>query len=254
MTAESEKDQALEIFRLEYERAAERYENIIKEIWQNFYYMAVIAGGILAFGPGEDLSLSLLAAIALIPLVVWFWATYLPMDRIGQLTRARLAFIEHILNKVFLESELGNEPLTYIDTRLGKIQDLKRLRHYQLFYEPKPVEAISAEPDEDENIRLDRDIPTNIIRPTYRVRTIVCVFGAVVTNFCILFLGWSLGLEIATRTNAVITTLIGTLIALTLIWITILAYVFKHNIPGILGWCVGLIVLSTNLVSFLIMV
>src|SRR5688500_11192956 len=58
-------------FKMEYEKAAERYENVYRAVWQNFYYMAFFAGGIFAFGPAR-LPLPLLAAIGLVPLVFWF--------------------------------------------------------------------------------------------------------------------------------------------------------------------------------------
>jgi hypothetical protein len=39
-----------DLHKMEYELAAARYENIYRAIWQNFSYMAVLAGGILTFG------------------------------------------------------------------------------------------------------------------------------------------------------------------------------------------------------------
>jgi hypothetical protein len=72
-------DPEFEALKLEYDKAAQRYENVYRAIWQNFYYMAFFAGGIFAFGPNV-IPLSLLAAIGLTPLVFWFWASYLPMD------------------------------------------------------------------------------------------------------------------------------------------------------------------------------
>ena len=44
-------DQEFEAFKLEYEKAAQRDENVYRAIWQNFHYMAFFAGGIFAFGP-----------------------------------------------------------------------------------------------------------------------------------------------------------------------------------------------------------
>lgn len=260
--SENDTDHALELFKLEYERAAERYENIYRAIWQNFYYMAVLAGGIIAFGPREAFPLALLAAVALVPLVVWFWATFLPMDRYGQLTRARLAFIEHILNKTFLEKELGDDWLEYKDKRLGKLGDRKRLRHYQLFYEPKPDEDTNTEPngdtrgesngdggansDGDTDAESDEGKPSERIRPTYRVRTVVCVFGAIVTTLCILFSGWSLGSAIASRLDVWDCVLWPTLAVLTLVWAVILFVVIED-----LQWYVSLTILVANVFLFL---
>ena len=167
-------NEKFELFKLEYERAAERYENIYRAIWQNFYYMAVLAGGIIAFGP-TAIPLSFLVAVALVPLVVWFWATYLPMDRYGQLTRARLGFIEEIFNQTSLKAESRNigSQISYVD-QLGTFRDYQQMRHYQLFY--GPVSGGTS--------------PERPIKPYYRVRRAICVFGVIVTTSCVLSVGW----------------------------------------------------------------
>jgi hypothetical protein len=43
-------DAALELYKLEYERCAIRYDDIYKAVWTNFSYMSVIAGAVLTFG------------------------------------------------------------------------------------------------------------------------------------------------------------------------------------------------------------
>ena len=43
-------ERIFELFKLEYEQSAERYENIYKAIWQIFSYMGILAAGILTFG------------------------------------------------------------------------------------------------------------------------------------------------------------------------------------------------------------
>lgn len=45
------------LFKLEYEQAAERYENIYKAIWQIFSYMGILAAGILTFGSRNSTNL-----------------------------------------------------------------------------------------------------------------------------------------------------------------------------------------------------
>src|SRR4028119_2267799 len=72
-------EQEFEAFKLEYEKAAERYENVYRAVWQNFYYMAFFAGGLFAFSP-DALPLALRGGIGLTPLVFWFWASFLPLD------------------------------------------------------------------------------------------------------------------------------------------------------------------------------
>lgn len=92
-----------ELYKLEYEQAVQRYENIYKDIWQIFSYMAVLTGVILTFGSSQ---LPLVAAIIIgpIPLVFWYLAIFIPMDRYGQLVKDRLKEIESSINNDFLAS------------------------------------------------------------------------------------------------------------------------------------------------------
>jgi hypothetical protein len=92
-----------EFLRLEYSKGAERYENIYKAVWQNFSYMAVVSAAILTFVTKQPLKWPF-ESIVLAPLVFWFWATYVPMDKYGNDTRKRLADIEHQINEVFFPS------------------------------------------------------------------------------------------------------------------------------------------------------
>lgn len=97
-----------EIYKLEYQIAAERYENIYKAIWQNFSYMAILAGGILTFG-AKALPLFWIGALSITPLLFWFTATYLPMDHYARSARKRAAEIEEIITKDFLGLTPGAE-------------------------------------------------------------------------------------------------------------------------------------------------
>ena len=98
---------AFKIYKVEYEKAAERYENIYKAIWQIFSYMALLAGGILTFTSSKNcISLPLIIVISLIPLIFWFLAIYIPMDYYGQSTRKSLSKIEEKINKFKYLSEL----------------------------------------------------------------------------------------------------------------------------------------------------
>lgn len=118
--SEKERDRQLELYKLEYEQAAQRYENIYRAIWQNFSYMAVLAAGILTFGSRNlNFPPELTAFIALSPLVFWFLATYVPMDFYGDRTREYLGMIEKHLN-----TELSLK---------------KNLQHYQNFQSSKPL-------------------------------------------------------------------------------------------------------------------
>ncbi len=89
-----------DLLKLEYEKAADRYDNIYRAIWQNFSYMAVLAGGILTFG-SKDLDRVFVYFLALTPLTFWFVATFLPMDHYGDETRKRLSSIEDQINLIY---------------------------------------------------------------------------------------------------------------------------------------------------------
>jgi hypothetical protein len=87
----------LELYELEYERAAIRYEDIYKALWQIFSYMTAISGGFLAFG-GDRFQANLFWFLASAPPVYWFWSTYVPLDNYGRDIGKRLGGIEEELN------------------------------------------------------------------------------------------------------------------------------------------------------------
>lgn len=97
-----------EIFKLEYEQAAQRYENIYKAIWQIFSYMAVLAAAILTFGArASNLPLAVAVLITLLPLLFWYSAIYIPMNFYGEQDRKRLADIEKNFNEEFLSNNIN---------------------------------------------------------------------------------------------------------------------------------------------------
>jgi hypothetical protein len=107
---ESDEKQArqnkLELYKLEYEKCAERYENIYKAVWTNFSFMSLVAGGILAFGKdivGLDVpgGRSLIVFFACMTLLFWFVSSFIPMNRYGYAAGDRLAQIEVTLNGIF---------------------------------------------------------------------------------------------------------------------------------------------------------
>lgn len=94
-------ERIFELFKLEYEQAAERFENIYKAIWQIFSYMSILAAGILTFGSrSSSLSIEAIVSIALAPLVFWFLAIYVPMNHYGTKTSTHLKEIEENFNKI----------------------------------------------------------------------------------------------------------------------------------------------------------
>jgi hypothetical protein len=102
---DSREQKRFELVKLEYEKAAERYDNIYRAVWQNFSYMAALSAGILTFGAGKIPDDFLLVALGLTPLVFWLIAIFMPMDYYGDATRSRLRAIEEDVNKVYLPEE-----------------------------------------------------------------------------------------------------------------------------------------------------
>jgi hypothetical protein len=94
------KDREQQLYTLEYEKGAERYENIYRSMWTIFSYLTAVAAGLLAFG-SETIEHHALVCLAAGPLIFWFWTTYLPLDRYGNDAVARLGTIEGILNRQF---------------------------------------------------------------------------------------------------------------------------------------------------------
>jgi len=93
-------DALLQLYKLEYEKAAERYENIYRSIWTIFSYLTAVTAGLLAFG-SDRINSDALICVAAIPLLFWFWTTYLPLDRYGHQALESLREIERILNARF---------------------------------------------------------------------------------------------------------------------------------------------------------
>ncbi|HEX8456658.1 MAG TPA: hypothetical protein VF656_04985 [Pyrinomonadaceae bacterium] len=94
-------DPALELYKVEYEKAVERYLDIYKSIWTNFSYMSIVAGGILTFGSQIFSVKETSILLASIPLFFWYFATYLPLNKYGDQTAERLVEIEAIVNWKF---------------------------------------------------------------------------------------------------------------------------------------------------------
>ena len=123
-------ERTFNLFKLEYEQAAQRYENIYKAIWQIFQYMALLSGVILTFSskssvfPGK-----VIIFIALMPLLFWFLAIYLPMDRYGQQARKRLHKIEKEINKK--------------TKKIKKNAVYWQIKHYQMFSRQADNDTIS---------------------------------------------------------------------------------------------------------------
>lgn len=125
------KKEAIDLYKMEYEKCAKRYEDLYTAAWTNFYYMALIAGAILTFG-SDRLPIVLSVFLACLPLLFWWLASFEKLDRYGDGVLQRLVWLEKILNKLTgLDRNPADKP--------GDVDNIpkehKGLRHYQTFAE-----------------------------------------------------------------------------------------------------------------------
>jgi hypothetical protein len=113
-----------DLLTLEYQKGADRYENLYKAIWLNFSYAVAVGAAIITFGAAK-LRIDVLQFVALCPILFWFVATFIPMNHYGELTRERLRDIENDLNAVFFRDRSGN-PIRYSSGRLFGFQHFAR--------------------------------------------------------------------------------------------------------------------------------
>lgn len=100
----------LEFWKTEYQEAAERYENIYKALWQNFQYLALVSAAILTFGK-DSLPAGMILLLAGLPLLFWFGAQFIPMNRYGVAARDRLAKLEKDFSEYFKENSDNNNKI-----------------------------------------------------------------------------------------------------------------------------------------------
>ena len=108
ITSEIDDKARLEFWKTEYVEAAERYENIYKAVWQNFQYLALVSAAILTFGK-DSLPTGWILLLAGLPLLFWFLAQFLSMDRYGVAARKRLKELEKQFTKYFKENSANNK-------------------------------------------------------------------------------------------------------------------------------------------------
>src|SRR5258705_1629901 len=88
----------IDLYKMEYERCAQRYDDLYGAAWTNFSYIALIAGAILTFG-SDSFMTELSIFVATLPLLFWWIATFEPLNRYGDQVQARAACIEQLLNE-----------------------------------------------------------------------------------------------------------------------------------------------------------
>jgi len=117
----SSNKEAIDLYKMEYETCAKRYNDLYSAAWTNFSYMALFAGGILTFG-GNRFVIPLTAFLACLPLLFWWVATFEPLNRYGDDVQYDLGKTEQALNLLAFS--------TAPDTPKEKKQGLS---HYQVF-------------------------------------------------------------------------------------------------------------------------
>jgi hypothetical protein len=85
------------LLKMEYEKAAERYENLDRALWQNFSYLSLLSAAILTFGSNQ-LETWATVFFAGCPLCFWLFVQFIPLDAYGRDIRLRLRDIEDLFN------------------------------------------------------------------------------------------------------------------------------------------------------------
>lgn len=93
-----DEDRKLELYKLEYSTAANRYQEIYRSMWTIFSYLTAISAAIFAFS-SDKIDPLLRIATSMVPLMFWYWTTYLPLDRYGNNVVIRLGKLESDLNE-----------------------------------------------------------------------------------------------------------------------------------------------------------
>ena len=88
----------LELYKLEYQKCADRYDNIYRAVWTNFSYVVAVAGLFLTFGGSRLPYPELGWIIAILLLLFWYLASYIPLGHYGDKAAARLSELETIIN------------------------------------------------------------------------------------------------------------------------------------------------------------
>jgi hypothetical protein len=99
--ADSPYKEALDIYKMEYERAAQRYNDLYNSAWTNFSYMALISGGLLTFG-GARFVAAVIVFLACLPLLFWWAASFEPLNRYGDKVQDELKNIEEALRELLI--------------------------------------------------------------------------------------------------------------------------------------------------------
>jgi hypothetical protein len=112
-------EKLVDLLTKEYEIAAQRYDNIYNATWRIFSYMAIVSGGILSFGAEAIDPWWVAGVIACIPLIFWYFASFIPLNQHGDRVSARIVNIERSLTKILGEPGETIEELIIEPKRSG---------------------------------------------------------------------------------------------------------------------------------------
>lgn len=136
---DDERKERLDLYKLEYQKCADRYDNIYRAVWTNFSYVVAIAGVFLAFGQSRLPYSELGWLIAIVLLLFWYFASYLPLNDYGDDVAKRLKELEKIVNSLAFGIVLDGgqrEGLRHFTDYAEKRENLEGL-HKRLWKEAK---------------------------------------------------------------------------------------------------------------------
>jgi len=126
--------EAIDVYKMEYETCARRYNDLYTAAWTNFSYMALFAGGILTFG-GSRFIVPLTVFLACLPLLFWWVATFEPLNKYGDQVQKDLGNIERAIDAHCFPTKpvLAETPKPPGPTAVPSDYANKGLTHYRDF-------------------------------------------------------------------------------------------------------------------------
>ena len=154
-------DRAFEAYLVEYEQCVESYRHTVSTIWKASAVVSVLTAGVFAFAFSADNVLgsgatSMGRIAALLPMIVWCFGIYRPLNRYAEWKCDRLAAIERLLS----DSTAGLEMKHFRDyrdnrrgtgspevghgTRAPLRREARRILTLKIITEPRIVEVVTA--------------------------------------------------------------------------------------------------------------
>ncbi len=135
---DDERKEKLDLYKLEYQKCADRYDNIYRAVWTNFSYVVAVAGVFLAFGQSRLPYPQLGWLVAIVLLLFWYFASYLPLNDYGDDVAKRLSELEKLVNVLAFNAQPDPEQRVglshFTDFAVKRKDKLERL-HKRLWKE-----------------------------------------------------------------------------------------------------------------------